>query len=136
MKINVIIERGTDGTYDAHFDSNENNTLTFSLLGQGDTAKEAIDDFYSSYGEIKEMYAEKGKVVEDMEFIFKYDIASFLQYYAYAFTLSGVSRITGISQGQLSHYINGVRKPSPKTAKQIEERIHAFADEIGQVRFV
>lgn len=52
------------------------------------------------------------------------------------FTLAGLERITGVNQGQLSHYINGVRKPSPKTIQKIESRLHDFAKEIGQVNFV
>ena len=85
---------------------------------------------------MKEIFAEQGKEIEELTFEFKYDIPSFLQYYAFAFTLAGVERITGVSQGQLSHYINGVRKPSEKTARKIQERIHEFAKNLSQVRFV
>ena len=132
--VNVIIERGADGTFDANMDTYPD--LKFGLLGQGKTVEEAKADLLNSYNEIKEIYAEQGKKVEDLEFDFKYDIPSFLLYYAFAFTLAGVERITGVSQGQLSHYINGVRKPSEKTAKKIQERIHEFAKNLSQVRFV
>ena len=132
--VDVIIERGSDGTFDANMETYSD--LEFGLLGQGKTVEEAKADLMNSYNEIKEIFVEQGKEVEDLRFEFKYDIPSFLQYYAFAFTLAGVERITGVSQGQLSHYINGVRKPSAKTARKIQERIHEFAKSLSQVRFV
>ena len=132
--VDVIIERGSDGTFDAYMETYSD--LEFGLLGQGKTVEEAKADLMNSYNEIKEIFAEQGKEVEELRFEFKYDIPSFLQYYAFAFTLAGVERITGVSQGQLSHYINGVRKPSEKTARKIQVRIHDFAKSLSQVRFV
>ena len=81
------------------------SSVPFGLLGQGNTASEAINDFYNSYGEIKAMYQAEGNECPMLEFEFKYDMPSFLQHYAYAFTLAGLERITGVNQRQLSHYI-------------------------------
>ncbi len=128
-----MIERGVDGTYGVFIAS---DNVPFGILGDGKTVAEAVADFYNSLQEMREYYAEVGKKFpEDLEFDFKYDTSSFLQYYAYAFTLAGVERITGVNQGQLSHYINGTRKPSEKTIRKIEERIRAFGAEISAVRF-
>jgi len=134
MKVQVIIERGADGTFDANMEYI--SSVPFGLLGQGNTVSEAIDDFYNSYGEIKTMYQAEGNEFPILEFEFKYDMPSFLQYYAYAFTLAGLERITGVNQRQLSHYINGVKKPGEKTVRKIENRIHVFANEISSVNFV
>ena len=68
--------------------------------------------------------------------LFKYDVPSFLQDFAYAFSLAGLERITGINQKQLGHYISGFRKPSEKTVRKIESRIHAFSKQLEAVRFV
>ncbi|MDR0907181.1 MAG: type II toxin-antitoxin system HicB family antitoxin [Rikenellaceae bacterium] len=133
MKATAVIERGLDGTYGIFVES---NNLPFGVLGDGKTVAEAIDDFYASLEDMREYYEEIGKEFpKDLEFEFKYDTASFLQQYAYAFTLAGLERITGINQRQLSHYINGIRKPSEKTIKKIEERLHTFGSEIAAVRF-
>ncbi len=134
MRVNVIIERGLDGTYDANMEYLEE--VPFGLLGQGNTAVEAIVDFRNSYAEIKAMYAEEGRECPALEFDFKYDVASFLQQYAYAFTLAGLERITGVNQRQLSHYINGVRHPSRATVHKIETKLHEFGCEISRVVFV
>jgi predicted RNase H-like HicB family nuclease len=133
MKVQVIIERGADGTFDANMEFVCN--IPFGLLGQGKTVSEAIADFYNSYSEIQTMYKTDGKECPSLEFDFIYDMPSFLQYYAYAFTLSGLERITGVNQRQLSHYINGVKVPSEKTVRKIENRIHLFGKEISSVNF-
>lgn len=133
MKATVIIEKGADNTYTAYIAS---NNVPFGVLGDGSTPTEAIEDFKASLVEMKESYEEDGEVFPEIEFEFKYDIPSFLQHYAYAFTLAGLERITGINQKQLGHYISGFRTPSPKTIHKIEEKIHKFAEELNAVRFV
>lgn len=134
MKAIVKIERGVDGTYGAYIES---DNVPFGVLGDGKTVKEAIADFNNSVEDMRAIYAENGEEFpKDLEFDFMYDTASFLQQFAYAFTLAGLERVTGVNRKQLSHYINGVRRPSEKTAHKIEERIHAFGAEILAVRFV
>ena len=134
MKAQVIIERGADGTFDANMEYIKD--IPSGLLGQGKTVAETIADFYNSYEEMRAMYQAEGKTCPALDFEFKYDIPSFLQYYAYAFTLAGLERITGVNQKQLGHYISGFRKPSERTARKIEEKIKTFAKEIESVRFV
>ena len=133
--VKAFIERGNDGSYSVYVDL-EDNTLNYGIHGTGETVKEAIDDFNNSYQEMKVLYSEKGKVFVEANFNFKYDTASFLAYYSNVLSLAGLQRITGVNQGQLSHYVTGHRKPSPKTVEKIEKSLHAFAKEISQVHFV
>lgn len=134
MKAVVIIERGKNGTYTAYL---ENNNLPFGLLGDGKTVKETIDDFMNSREEMKAYYAEENKLFpEELEFEFKYDVPSFLEYYSSVLSLAGLERLTGVNQGQLSHYVTGHRKPSQKTVEKIERSLHNFATEISQVHFI
>ena len=135
MKTIVIIERGNDGTYDAYLEHTEN--VNFGLLGQGTTVKEAIDDFMNSREEMKTYYAEENKPFPaELEFEFKYDVPSFLAYYSKVLSLAGLQRLTGVNQGQLSHYVTGHRKPSLKTIEKIDKSLHNFANEISQVHFI
>lgn len=133
--INAFIERGDDGTYGIYIDLNENQ-LSYGVIGDGETVKEAIDDFKNSYAEMKELYQEKNKSFEEVEFVFVYDIPSFLQYFSKYLSLAGIERLTGVNQTQLSHYISGFRKPSKKTAEKIETALHEFGKELSQVEFV
>ena len=113
----AIIERGADGKYSIFI---ENTSYPYGIIGTGSTVKEAMDDFNDGYVEMKEYVESTGNPFVEAEFIFKYDIPSFLQEYAYAFTLAGLERITGVNQKQLGHYISGYRKPSRKTVRKIE----------------
>lgn len=133
MKIIAVIERGGDGTFGVYIAS---EGVPFGVVGDGKTVAEAVADFKNSINEMRQYYTEEGKAFPELEIEFKYDAASFLQQYAYAFTLAGLERITGVNQRQLSHYINGVRKPSKATIEKIESRLHQFGNEISAVRFV
>ncbi len=133
IKIIATIERGPEGSYDAGF---YDDRVNFSIRGTGRTIPDTVADFYQMHEAMKQLYAELGEDFPEVEYEFKYDTASFLQQYAYAFTLAGLERITGVNQRQLSHYINGVRKPSEKTTRKIEERLHQFGAEIAAVKFI
>lgn len=134
MKVNVIIERGLDSTFSAYI---ENNTLTFALLGEGKTVEATIEDFLIGRDEMKQLFEELGKPFPaNLEFVFKYDTASFLAYYSKVLSLAGLGRLTGVAQGQLSHYVTGRRKPSQKTVEKIEKSLHKFAAEIGRVQLI
>lgn len=134
-KVKAFIERGNDGTYSVYVDL-EDKTLNYGIIGDGKTVQEAVEDFKNSYTEMKEMHNELGKHFVEAEFSFVYDVASFLSYYSKMLSLAGLERITGINQGQLSHYVTGHRKPSPKTIEKIEHNLHHFGNEISQVQFV
>ncbi|HBG40524.1 MAG TPA: DNA-binding protein [Porphyromonadaceae bacterium] len=137
MKIDVIIETGPDKRFEAVIDSEKEYGLPFGLLGEGNSVQECIEDFYESAAEMKALYTAEGKEFpDDWEFTFKYDTSSFLAHYSDMLSLSGLEKITGINQRQLSHYLNGVKKPRPETIKKIETAIHRFANELSQVNFV
>ena len=131
-KINVVIERGIDGSFSAYI---ADDNCEFGCIGEGKSVEETTADFMKAVGEMQEVYAEEGSKFPDVEFDFIYDMASFLNYYAYAFSLAGLARITGVNQGQLSHYVTGRRRPSKSTVEKIEQSLHDFANEIGQVKF-
>ena len=128
----VIIERGVDGGYSAFI---ADNNCEFGCIGEGSTVDETKADFLLAVEDMKAVYAEEGTPFPEVDFVFCYDMASFLSYYAYAFTLAGLARITGVNQGQLSHYVTGHRKPSKATINKIEKALHRFANEIGQLKF-
>ncbi len=133
MKITAIIERGKDGSYGIYV---QNNPLPFGVIGDGKTVEEAIADFTNSIAEMRVYYQEQGKAFPEFDVEYKYDTASFLQQFAYAFTLAGLERITGINQRQLSHYINGVRHPRRTTVTKIENSLHSFGKQIAKIKFL
>ena len=135
MKLEIIIQKAE--RYELVINPEKEYAINFGLFGEGATVKEAIEDFYISLEEVKEIYKdEKKDFPTNLTFDFKYDVASFLEYYSKVLSLAGLERLTGVAQGQLSHYLNGRRKPSKHTIKKIEKKLHAFGTELNQVQFV
>ena len=132
-KIDAIIERADDGTYSIYSDAED---LDYLITGTGKTVSEAKKIFEGGYEDTRRYYAEEGKPFTEVEMVYKYDMASFLAYYSKVISLAGLSRLTGINQQQLSHYVTGRRNPSPKTVAKVEDAIHLFAQDLASVHFV
>ena len=132
--VRVFIERGSDGDYSAYMPDDDN--LSYGITGTGHTIEETVRDFKDAYEGMKEYYAQEGKPFEEVTFDFSYDIPSFLAYYSDRLSLAGLERITGVAQGQLSHYVNGHRNPSKKTAEKIQADLQQFGKELSNVQFV
>ena len=131
--IKAFIERGEEGNFSVYIKNN--TTLNYGIHGTGKTTKEAVVDFVSSYQSMKKFHDKIGKKFVEAEFDFQYDVASFLNYYSKILSLSGLEKITGINQSQLSHYLNGYRNPSRRTIEKIEKNLHSFGKELSQVQF-
>jgi len=130
--VKAFIERGKNGNFFVYIDL-EDNILNYGIFGEGGSVKEAIEDFFASYKEMEEFHNEQGKNFVRAEFEIKYDIASFLNYYSGKLSLAGLEKITGINQRQLSHYVNGINRPSRQTIKKINNSLHSFATELSQI---
>ena len=133
--VKAFIERGNDGNYSVYVDL-EDSTLNYGIHGVGSTAKNAIEDFKASYVAMKEYHKKVGKPFVEAEFEYSYDVASFLAYYSEIVSLAGLERLTGVNQGQLSHYLTGRRKPSKTTAKKLETKLREFGKELNQIELV
>ena len=133
ISMKAIIERAGDGSYSVYMDADD---ISYLITGTGKNAEEAINSFKINYDDMKRYYAEEGKEFEEVEFVYEYDMASFLSYYCKAFSLAGLSRITGVNQGQLSHYVTGHRTPSERTKLKIQNSIQEFAKELSLVHFL
>ena len=134
-KVKAFIERGNDGSYGVYVDLKD-NTLNYGIIGEGSSVQEAIEDFNIGYLEMKELHQEQGLRFVEAEFEFHYDTASFLEFYTTYFSLAGLSRLTGIHQGQLSHYTTGRRNPSNRTIEKIDSSVHSFAQRLSKVQIV
>lgn len=132
-KVKAIIERANDGNYSVYMNA---DNVSYLITGTGATAEDAIESFKENYEDMKRYYKEEGKKFVELEFEYQYDMASFLSYFSKAFSLAGLSRITGINQGQLSHYVTGHRVPSARTKEKIQKSIYSFAADLSQVSFI
>ena len=135
MKVKAYIERGNDGTYGVYIDLEENR-LNYAIIGDGKTVEEAIEDFKGGYEDMRKSFEKDNQYFQEVEFEYHYDTASFLAFYTTFFSLAGLSRLTGIHRGQLSHYVTGVRNPSKQTIKKIDASVHNFSRSLNQVQFI
>ena len=133
MNVTVIIEQNSKGCYSAYINDER---ITFGILGEGKTVDETIEDFKIGYQEMKETYQSAGKKIPELEFKFKYDTASFLSAYSNILSLAGMSRLTGLNPGLLSHYVTGRKKPAQKTVSKIRNSVHEFGKSLCQIDFV
>lgn len=131
-KLIIIIEKTSD-YYSAYAENCE------GVYAGGDSIDEVKKDIDRS---IKLLNQEWNKenipeiLKDDYKIEYKLDLASFLKYYSNKLSLAGLQSITGVNQGQLSHYINGTSKPRPSTVKKIEDGLRKFGNEISQVELV
>ncbi len=70
MKINVIVESGKD-SFSCYIENPQG--LDFSLVGFGDTAKAAVEDFYAARDEMEKFYKKQGKEFPKVNFVFRFD---------------------------------------------------------------
>ena len=69
----------------------------------------------------------------DGDYVFEYkylDIATLLKVCESYSSLTAISRASGINQRQLSHYVNGVKKPRPNQRQRIIDGIHKIGKEL------
>jgi predicted RNase H-like HicB family nuclease len=64
---------------------------------------------------------------------FVLNVRALLHYFEGILTRSALSRVTGINERQLGHYITGHRKPRPEQRNKIVEGIHRIGKEINSV---
>lgn len=127
MKAKVTIEKSSDGTFSAYM---EDLFPDFGLAGYGESAKEAIDDFFCSFGEIKSLLSEQGKDLPDISFSFYYDLQSFFSYFSYL-NISKIGEKAGISPSLMRQYVSGSAKASQKQYDKIRNTIHSIAYELN-----
>ena len=85
-KVNAIIERANDGSFSIYSDADD---LSYLITGTGKTVADAKKCFEDGYEDMRRHYNAIGKRFTEVEMIYKYDMASFLSYYASSFSLAG-----------------------------------------------
>ena len=132
--ITAIIELASDMSFSISYERPEG--LDFVLAAAGENVAAAKAEFFEMLEDYKRAYEEEGKEWPSLHFTFRYDVASFLNFYSKVFSLAGIARLTGINQRQLSNYLNGHRNASPATTQKIANAINNLGRELQQMEFV
>lgn len=130
----VSIEKQSDGTYIAYNTDGDHCTL----IGTGNTVKEAKEDFANSIAEVTESYKKRGdfmpvELTETPEFHF--DISSLFEYYS-MFNVSALARYLGINDSLMRQYRSGAAQISDRQLEKIEVGIHRLGSELAALRLV
>ena len=111
----------------------EIDSLKSSVLGVGNTAKQAIEDMQNGLNDLKECLKEEGKSMPELEIEYRFDIGALFSYYDFL-NMAGVSRAVGITPSVIRQYVVGNRKPSEARKKQIETGLKVLAQQIQLAR--
>ena len=131
MKVTVIMEKAKDGYYSCFV---EEDLPGFGLAGYGDTADAAKKDMLKAYEEITEIQTEEGKEVPELEFIYKYDLQSFFNYFSFL-NITKVAEIAGINPSLMRQYTSGVSNAGQKQYDKIKIAIEKIAQELSTSTF-
>lgn len=125
-KIVMVIEKTKD-FYDAYSENCD------GIYAAGESIEAVETDTEKAIRLIKAELPESRwpeQIKGECEILYKFDAQSFLEYYKDFISLSGLERITGVNQKQLSNYLNHRATPRRKQAERINEGLHRFAREL------
>ncbi len=131
MKVTVIIEKAKDGYYSCYV---EDDLPGFGLSGFGESAEAAKEDMMKAYQELKEIQAEEGKEVPELEFTYKYDMQSFFDYFSFL-NVSKVAELAGINPSLMRQYTSGVANAGQKQYDKIRVAIGKISKELSAATF-
>lgn len=118
-KVTVVVESGKGGF--SCFMANDSDDLNFGIIGDGKTARAAMNDFLVAEKEMREFYEEEGKEFPDLEFRFVLDVGSFFDYYP--LSISAFAKYIGMNASLLRQYAAGIKEPRGKSLEKIRQGI-------------
>lgn len=131
MKVNVIMEKATDGYYSCFV---EEDLPGFALAGHGETAAAAKADMLSAYEEMKELFAEDGKEIPELEFTYKYDMQSFFNYFSFL-NVTRIGELAGINSSLLRQYTSGTVMAGEKQYEKVRNCVQKITQELSAATF-
>ncbi len=129
--LKIVIEKSSDSFGAYAQDVN-------GIYGAGDTLAEVKQSINDAIDNIK-TFDEKDIpeiLKEDIGLVFVFETQIFLEYYDSIFTRAALSRLTGINEKQLGHYMQGLHKPRKDKAEKIEKALHNLGEELLSVALV
>lgn len=126
MKTTALIERGANGLFGVYTPD-----LESTIIGEGSSVAEAKEDFLNSYAEVLSCFGPDRipKELNSLEFEYKYDIASFFDYFDWI-NVSAFARHAGINPTLMHQYKNKDTYISARQMKKIEDALHSLGAEL------
>lgn len=131
MKAHIVIEMASDGGFSCYM---QEEIPHISLTGYGNTAREAKEDMLQAYEEMKEILAEEGKEIPQLDFTYQYDMKSFFDYFDFL-NVSKVAVMAGINPSLMRKYTSGVTMAREPQYRKLQKAVQSFARELQNVSF-
>lgn len=131
MKGTIVVEQGRDGYFSCYM---EEEIPYLGLLGYGETSQQAIDELKSVYEEEKASLEKEGKMVPEIEFTVKYDMASFFDRFDFL-NKSKIAERAGINPSLLRKYTSGVAKAGRQQYEKLSKAVKSLATEMLSATF-
>lgn len=130
----VVILEKSDTNYSAYIPELDGCIATGNTIQETvNNIEEAVEFHLAGMKEVGLDIPEQFK--NDYKFNFKIDFESLFDWFSGVLTKSGISKLTGMNQSLLSQYANGIKTPSRKQTKKIEQAIHSFGEELLSIQF-
>lgn len=133
MKTTALIERGKDGSFGIYTPE-----INHTIIGDGSTVADAKEDFENSVKEIYASYTDNERLIpkelKKLEFVYKYDLASFFDYYSFI-NVSKFAKVVRINPSLMRQYKSGQYISETQMAK-IEAAIHTIGNELASVQLL
>lgn len=131
MKGTIVVEQGRDGYFSCYM---EEEIPYLGLLGYGESSQQAIDELKSVYEEEKASLEKEGKMVPEIEFTVKYDMASFFDRFDFL-NKSKIAERAGINPSLLRKYTSGVAKAGRQQYEKLSKAVKSLATEMLSATF-
>ena len=130
-RLTVIVEMASDGTFGCYVEDEEKD---FGAAGYGATSEEATEDFLAACTELREEYAKIGKIIPEYDYVFKYDLRSFFDYFD-CFNVKKIAEMSGINYTQMNQYLTGRRNASRKQYEKLSGCIRKITSDLEKATF-
>lgn len=133
MKRKAIVELWDDGTFSIYVPDMEKHNLN----AQGKTVDEAKVALFDAVKDYKEMYLSQGVALpdelQDIEFEYKYDIASFFECFRWI-NVTQFAKRAGINDSLMRQYKKRLAFASEEQCSKIQVTINTLTNELSAVR--
>ena len=133
MRNIVILEKTSAGGYSAYLPDLPGCVATGNTLAEiKNSIREAVE--FHLEGMRIERYPIPEEFNQEFELAFKMDVASLFEWFSGVLTKSGISRLTGMNQSLISQYASGIKTPSSKQTRKIEQALHTLGQELLEIK--
>lgn len=130
-KIVVTVSQAEDGSYWCH---TEEDVYDSGLNGAGSTVSEAKADLELCLEESRKDVASHGGEVFPVEFVYKYDLQSFFEYFSFL-NITEIAKRAGINPSLMRQYARGIKTAGEKTYSRLAECMNGIAKELSAATF-